>query len=294
MIFLTFKVNSMNLKTVFLTLTLGLSAAAHAELNVKVYQADSNSFNVTSTLVTGEKEAILIDTGFTRADALRISADILDSKKTLTTILVSQADPDYYFGVETIKEIFPNVQVVTTPAVLAKIEAKLPNKLATWSPKMGANAPRKPILPTALNGTTLTLEGETIEIRGTKGLLAHRPYVWIPSIQTITGNIGVFGNMHVWTADTQTKSYRQAWIAQLDEMKALNPQKVIAGHMAQGTTLDSTAIDFTKTYLQTFEQALKGKDSSTVIATMDKAYPNLPAKFNLELGAKVNKGEMKW
>lgn len=119
----------MNLKTIFLTL--GLSAAAHAELNVKVYQADSNSFNVTSTLVTGEKEAILIDTGFTRADALRISADILDSKKTLTTILVSQADPDYYFGVETIKEIFPNAQVVTTPAVLAKIEAKLPNKLAT-------------------------------------------------------------------------------------------------------------------------------------------------------------------
>lgn len=57
MIFLTFKVNSMNLKTVFLTLTLGLSAAAHAELNVKVYQADSNSFNVTSTLVTGEKRS---------------------------------------------------------------------------------------------------------------------------------------------------------------------------------------------------------------------------------------------
>ncbi|MGX2969414.1 MBL fold metallo-hydrolase [Ursidibacter sp. B-7004-1] len=281
-------------KSLTLLATLLAVSVANAELNVKVYQADSNSFNVTSTLVTGEKDAILIDTGFTRADALRISADILDSKKNLTTILVSQADPDYYFGVETIKEIFPNVQVVTTPAVLAKIEAKLPAKLATWSPKMGQNAPRKPILPTALNGTVLTLEGETIEIRGTNGLLAHRPYVWIPSIQTITGNIGVFGNMHVWTADTQTKQYRQAWIAQLDEMKALNPQKVIAGHMAQGTALNSTAIDFTKTYLQTFEQALKGKDSGAVIATMEKAYPNLPAKFNLELGAKVNKGEMKW
>lgn len=265
------------------------------KLNTHVYIADSQSFNVTSTLITAKKDAILIDGGFTRADGLRIAADILDSQKRLTTILVSQADPDYYFGVETIKEIFPDVQVVTTPAVLAKLEAKLSAKLATWSPKMGENAPRHPILPTVLSGTTLTLEGETIEICGTTGEIAHRPYVWIPSIQTITGNIGVFGNMHVWTADTQNILARQAWIAQLDEMKALNPQKVIAGHMVKGTALDSSAIDFTKTYLQTFEQALNNSaDSTAVITIMNNAYPNLPAQFNLELGAKVNKGEIQW
>ena len=38
--------------------------------------------------------------------ALRIAANVLDSGKELKTIYVSQADPDYYFGVETIKEIF--------------------------------------------------------------------------------------------------------------------------------------------------------------------------------------------
>lgn len=34
--------------------------------------------------------------------------------------------------------------------------------------------------------------------------------------------------MHVWMADTATAKERQAWIAQLDEMKALKPTKVIA------------------------------------------------------------------
>src|SRR5450830_1113047 len=71
-------------------------------LTLKVYNADANSFNVNSTLVMGAKDAILIDGGFTRADALRIAANVLDSGKQLTTIYVSQADPDYYFGVETL------------------------------------------------------------------------------------------------------------------------------------------------------------------------------------------------
>ena len=78
-------------------------------------------------------------------------------------------------------------------------------------------------------------------------------------------------------------------------MKALKPIKVIPGHMAEGTALDSSAIDFTKGYLTRFEQVLaNSKSSQDVIAGMEKSYPNLPAKFNLELGAKVNKGEMKW
>lgn len=191
------------------------SVQAAQPLAVKVYNADANSFNVNSTLLVGEKEAMVIDAGFTRADALRIAANVLDSGKKLTTIYVSQADPDYYFGVETLKEFFPQADVVTTPAVLAKLAPKMAGKLAFWGPKMGANAPRQPVLPRALEGHALTLEGQAIEIRGTEGVLAHRPYAWIPSIQAVVGNIGVFGNMHVWTADTQSAAERAAWVKQL-------------------------------------------------------------------------------
>ena len=97
-------------RTTLIAATLSIAfAGAHAAqpLQVKVYNADGNSFNVNSTLVYGEKEAMVIDAGFTRADALRIAANVLDSGKELKTIYVSQADPDYYFGVETVKEIFP-------------------------------------------------------------------------------------------------------------------------------------------------------------------------------------------
>jgi glyoxylase-like metal-dependent hydrolase (beta-lactamase superfamily II) len=280
-----------------LAITFGTAQAAQpAPLNVKIYNAGSGSFNVNSTLIYGDKEAMVIDAGFTRADALRIAANVLDSGKQLSIIYVSQADPDYYFGVETLKEFFPKAQVVTTPAVLEKLSAKMAGKVAFWGPKMGLNAPRTPIAPQALTGNTIKLEGQTIEIHGTTGLLAHRPYAWIPSIKTIVGNIAVVGNMHVWTADTQSSAERAAWIAQLDDMAALKPELVVPGHMSAGTPVDATAISFTKTYLQTFEKNLAtSKDSATLINAMQLSYPKLTeGALSLDIGAKVNKGEMKW
>ena len=272
------------------------SAQAAQPLSVKVYNADGNSFNVNSTLVVGDKEAMVIDAGFTRADALRIAANVLDSGKQLKTIYVSQADPDYYFGVETLKEIFPQADVVTTPAVLEKINAKKAGKVAFWGPKMGANAPRSPVVPRALEGNTLTLDGQTIEIRGTQGVLAHRPYAWIPSIQAVVGNIGVFGGMHVWTADTQTAAERAAWVAQLDEMAALKPALVVPGHMKAGTQVDASSITFTKDYLQTFEKNLAAsKNSAELVNAMKQSYPQVTdGAMSLDIGAKVNMGEMKW
>ncbi len=279
------------------TLAVAFAGAQAAQpLSVKVYNASAGSFNVNSTLVAGEKEAMVIDAGFTRADALRIAANVLDSGKQLTTIYVSQADPDYYFGVETLKEIFPQADVVSTPAVLEKLTAKLAGKVAFWGPKMGANAPRKPVVPRALVGDTLTLEGQTIEIRGTQGPLAHRPYAWIPSIKAVVGNIGVFGQMHVWTADTQTPALRAAWVAQLDDMAALKPELVVPSHMQAGTPVDASAITFTKDYLLTFEKNLAtSKTSAELIQAMKQAYPQVTeGAMSLDIGAKVNTGEMKW
>ena len=212
-------------------LTLGIVAAASAQaaapLNVTTYNAGANSFHVNAVVVSGQSEAIVIDSGFTRADALRIAANVLDSGKTLKTIFISNADPDFYFGAEVLKNLFPQAQVLTTPAVREKIQAKLAGKLAFWGPKMGANAPQQPIVPDLLAGATLSLDGESIEVRGTTGELAHRPYVWIPSIKTIAGNVAIFGNLHVWTADTQTPGERQAWFTQLDEIEALKPVTVV-------------------------------------------------------------------
>lgn len=271
------------------------SAQAVPLLTVQVYNADGASFHVNAVLVSGKNDAVLLDTGFTRADALRIAAMVLDSKKTLKTVYISQADPDYYFGIEVIKQYFPDARVVTTAPTLKKIEATLANKLQVWGPRMGANAPKNVPLPEVLTGNTITLEGQTLEIRGLDDSLPHRSFVWIPSIKTIAGGVNVYAGLHLWTADAQSVQERADWASKLGTMAALNPVTVIPGHSLPGQKHDESQIGWSRGYLARYEQELpRAANSGALIEAMKKAYPEAGLGIALDIGAKVNKGEMKW
>lgn len=282
-----------------LGLTLGVvagdAAAQAAPLSLQVYQADANSFHVSATLVSGKTDAVLLDTGFTRADALRIAAMVLDSGKTLKTVYISQADPDFYFGIDVIRQVFPQAKVVATEATLKKIQATLATKLQVWGPRLGANAPKQVPLPEVLSGSTIALEDQVLEVRGLDDALPHRSYVWIPSIKTVAGGVNVFAGLHVWTADTQTVQDRAAWARKLDAMAALRPERVVPGHAAAGEKQDAAQIAYTQAYLARFETELaKAADSAALVGTMKTVYPKAGLGVALDIGAKVNKGEMKW
>lgn len=276
-------------------LPLGAAAQSAPPLTVQVYNADGASFHVNAVLVAGQRDAVLLDTGFTRADALRIAAMVLDSKKTLKTVYISQADPDYYFGIEVIKQYFPDAQVVTTAPTLKKIEATLASKLQVWGPRMGANAPKSVPLPEVLAGNTITLEGQTLEIRGLNDRLPHRSFVWIPSIKTIAGGVNVYAGLHLWTADAQSVQERADWATKLGTMAALQPAVVVPGHSLPGQPHDASQLAWSQAYLARYEQELpKAANSGALIEAMKKAYPEAGLGIALDIGAKVNKGEMKW
>ncbi|OOG43920.1 MBL fold metallo-hydrolase [Polaromonas sp. A23] len=282
-------------------LTLGVAATdvaaqtAAAPLTLQVYNADANSFHVNAVLVAGQTDAVLLDTGFTRADALRIAAMVLDSKKTLKTIFISQSDPDYYFGIEVLKQYFPDAKVVTTAPTLKKIQATLATKLQVWGPRMGANAPKNVPLPEVLAGNSIALEGQTLEVRGLDDSLPHRSYVWIPSLKAIAGGVNVYAGLHLWTADAQSVQERADWSKKLGVMAALQPAVVIPGHSASGAKQDASQIAWSQAYLTRFEQELpKAANSGALIGAMKQAYPDAGLGIALDIGAKVNKGEMKW
>jgi len=287
--------NKLTLLAASVLLAANATAADKTPLTFDVYNADKNSFHVNSTLVMGENEVMVVDTGFTKADALRIAAKVLDSGKELKTIFISQADPDYYFGAEVLHALFPDAKVLTTPAVKKVIEKKLAGKLAFWGPKMGGNAPVEPYLPKAIEADTLTVDGHKVEIRGTQGELAHRPYLWIPSSKAVLGNVAVYGDLHLWMADAQSDSAQKGWVDQLNELKKLDPKIVIPGHMKAGTKLDASTINYSLSYLSDFKQAKAGsKNSAELIDKMSASYPDAQLPMALSIGAKVHTGEMKW
>jgi len=283
------------------SLTLGVVAgevaaqASPAALSLQVYNADGGSFHVNAVLVSGKTDAILIDAGFTRADAYRIAAMVLDSRKTLKTIYISQADPDFYFGAGVLKTLFPNATLIASAPTVKKIQATLPTKLQVWGPRLGANAPADVPVPDVMTGNTIMLEGQTLEVMGLEDSLPHRSYVWIPSLKAIVGGVNVFAGLHAWTADTQTAQERGDWNRKLDAMAALQPAIVVPGHMLPGQKQDASQLAYTQSYLTRFESELaKAPNSASMIDSMKSAYPGAGLMVALEIGAQVNKGEMKW
>jgi glyoxylase-like metal-dependent hydrolase (beta-lactamase superfamily II) len=285
----------------FASLTLGVVAngaaaqASPAALSLQVYNADAGSFRVNAVLVSGKTDAVLIDTGFTQADAHRIAAMVLDSRKTLKTIYIIQADPDFYFGAGVLKRLFPEATLIASAPTVKKILATLATKLQVWGPRLGANAPTDVPVPEVMTGNTIKLEDETLEIRGLDDSLPHRSYVWIPALKAIVGGVNVFAGLHAWTADTQTAQERADWVRKLGAMAALQPSTVVPGHMLPGQRQDASQLSYTQSYLTRFESELaKAPNSAALIETMKSAYPAAGLMVALEIGAKVNKGEMKW
>lgn len=280
------------MKTLLSTITLSVlsSSSIAAPLTITPFYTNADSFHVTATLISGEHEAILVNGFFHRADALRAAAQILDSGKTLKTIVVSHGDPDFYFGLDVLTQLFPNAKVVATPATIAHIQHTAPLKQQYWSPKMGNNAPQRIIIPSPIS-TPLQIDGESIELKGQ----GTKTYLWIPSVAAIVGGIAVFDDMHVWMADDPKPQDWQAWQKTLTEIKALHPNIVIAGHSPVQTTLHADAVDFSANYLTRYQQAAQqSPDAHTLIERMQHTYPSLTGVDILGLGAKVVKGEIPW
>ena len=271
--------------------------AADAKLTWKHFPAGPNGFFRAPVLLEGATEAVLIDGGFSYPDGRALAEAIKATGKKLTTIYVSQSDPDYYFSLKPVREAFPNAKVLAASATLAAIKGNVEKKLAVWGPQLKDNGPQTladVVLPEAFDGASLTVDGQAIEIVGADGL-ANRRYLFVPSLNAVFGGVMIFSGVHVWTADTPTKEQRAAWVANLDKIAARKPSVVVPGHMAPGAAADLSAVEHTKKYLLAFDEELaKAADAATLKASMEARFPNLGMGVALDIGSKVAKGEMKW
>lgn len=261
---------------------------AQSELQVQVLTASSEGFLVNATLVVGRRDAVLIDAAFTRADAQRIVDTIRASGKNLTTVYITHDHPDHYFGLEVIKQAFSRARFVALPAAVAAIERKWKDEVEQWTPVYHDAITSAPILPTALEGSSIELEGTALEIVGpVQGDDEFNSFVWIPSLRTVIAADVVYSGVYVWTAETDTAA-RRRWEATLDRVAALNPAVVVPGHQDPTLGTTPTSLAFTKEYLAAFEQELANSTTPEQLQDKVKArYPHLALDIILKIGAEA-------
>lgn len=270
--------------------------AVGATLETTVFNPqDKSTFPVSSVLITGKTEAILVDAQFQRNDALSVVELIKQSGKKLTAIYISHGDPDFYFGLDVITAAYPDAKVLASAPTQSYIKKSMDGKKAYWGPILKENAPQKLVVPEVLKGDTLLVDGEQVKVVGLDGHDPKHSFVWVPSSKTVLGGVVVFGNMHVFLADTQTPESRQKWYKTLNGIEQLKPKTVIPGHMLGDKPLTLQAVKFTHQYIQDFETAAAtSANSAELVAKMKKNYPTIGGDSILGLSAKVIMGEMKW
>lgn len=282
------------LKPVFFALStlIFITPSAIAQnLKLKTYIATPAHFGVTSTLIEGNKDIILVNAQFSKSEALRIVADILDSGKTLKTIFISYGDPDFYFALDVFKTYFPQVKIIATPETVKHIESTYQLKKNYWVPQMGVNAPSEIIIPEVYTRKTLQLEKANLEIKGKNELT----YLWIPQLKAVVGGIAVTSGSHLWMADTPTVRSREEIKQTLNDIKKLKPHIVVPAHTTLNAPQNLAAVNFSLNYIDQYEKAVRqSQNSGELIRIMKQKYPKLGGVSSLELGAKVVKGEISW
>lgn len=276
-----------------LTTALFSTSGFAGDLTYQTYNPQKQGiFPVSSTLISGDHDAILVDAQFSVKDSQQLVKLIKDSGKQLKYIVITAGDPDFYFGLEPLVHAFPDAKIVASKQVVEHIEATKDAKIAYWTPILKDGAPHKVYVPSIAQSSTFKLEGKKIELKDANSYAA---YLWVPSSRLVLGGVGISSGLHVWTADTQTKSARDMWRKTLTKIEHMKPKVVIPGHYIGAMPQGTEAVKFTFEYLNHFEHALKAHQTSApLIQEMKNKYPNLAEENSLELSSKVNTGEMKW
>jgi glyoxylase-like metal-dependent hydrolase (beta-lactamase superfamily II) len=240
-------------------------------------------YDVNSTMISGEKDMLVIDPQFTLSEAHKLAAEILESKKNLTAIYVTHPHPDHMFGLAVLHQAFPAAKILALPATVNAAKTGWPARQKFWFATYGNDIPGpEPVLPEELTEPYLTLEGEhfpvTGPVQGADG--PGNSFVFIPPLKAVVTGDVVFD--HVYFGVPRTGGARESWEKTIEQIEALHPAVVIPGHQGPGATDDISAIAFMKKYIADWDKNVAASSSPAEMKSKVLAqYPSLGMEFTL-------------
>src|SRR6202047_2060839 len=258
--------------------------------SLKVFTSPDDQFWVNSVIIEGADEVMLVDAQLTKTNAERVLQEIKETKKPLSIIYITHEHADHFLGLEVFREAYPRVRIIANSAVADRINSVYQDKIDKWKKILGSGATSHVVAIEKFDGNFITFESSEIEVlKNIQGDTDENTMLWIPGQRILFAGDVVVNDMHVYTAETDSKA-RGKWLNSLNKIRELKPSVVIPGHSKVGAPLDaSTAVDFTENYLLVFDEELKkAKDADSLINAMKQRFPSADLLLAIERGAKAN------
>ena len=233
---------------------------------------------------------MLVDAQLTKTNAERVLQEIRETKKPLSIIYITHEHADHFLGLEIFKEAYPGARIIANSAVTDRINKVYQEKVDKWKKILGSGATSSVVAIEKVDGNFIEFESSKIELlKDVQGDTDENTMLWIPGQSILIAGDVLFNNMHVYTAETDSKA-RGKWLNSINRIRELKPSVVIPGHSKAGAPLDaSSAVDFTESYLLVFEEELKrAKDLDSLINAMKERFPSADFLLALDRGAKAN------
>jgi glyoxylase-like metal-dependent hydrolase (beta-lactamase superfamily II) len=233
---------------------------------------------ISSTLISGERDAVLVDAPITVEQARALANWVAAKGKNLTTIYATHGHGDHFFGTGTVLERFPRARFVARPeAIKVMREQASPKSLDTfWSPRFPGQIPRPLAIAEELSENVIDLEGHQL-VSVPLGFTdtAGTTCLHVPSIGLIVAGDAAYNGDHLHLSESPDRQKRQEWIAALDKMESLQPRAVIAGHKRVGNDDGPGIIGDTRKYIRDFERvAMQTTTARELYDEMLKLYPD--------------------
>ncbi|WP_426614455.1 MBL fold metallo-hydrolase [Bradyrhizobium sp. McL0616] len=245
-----------------------------------------------STLIYGERDAILVDTFLTAGQSKTLLDWVVSRERNLTTVYVTHGHGDHFFGLAQLLERFPQAKAVAVPEVVDEMKAQLsPESLdGFWRKRFPGEIAERLVAAEPLEGE-LTLEGHKfVVIDMGRTDTARSTALHVPSLGLIVAGDTVYNGIHPYLAETDTQS-RLEWIAALDRLEALKPRFVVAGHKKPNNDDDPRNIAETRRYLFDFNRLDKATTSPRELyEAMLALHPDRANPGSLWGGANAAKG----
>ncbi|MBR7833159.1 MBL fold metallo-hydrolase [Actinospica durhamensis] len=187
---------------------------------------------VSTTLIYGQREAILVDPPLTAAQARAVADRVEAVGRRLTYVFATHAHGDHWFTAASVAERFPGARVVATAATIEQMHRAAQARAGFWDKILPGQIPATPVtaVPTEDLGNRLVLERHELSIIE----VGHSDtddtsVLHAPALDLVVAGDVVYDGVHQYLVESRDGG-REAWRRAIDVVEALGAGRIVAGH----------------------------------------------------------------